>query len=172
MALKQKNPATGGLCWFLTSEITHPASGVRNRRDCALWRLSSSMAFRILGPQSMMIRKLVCIYQNHARTLNAHTSCVNALAFSSLDGRFLASGGDGASVCCSPAELHDHGFCIDLNINLWDLHEERVSTPCCSFKGPIVILACPNFLLRTDVIREIFLSCRFRHTTGLFSRSL
>jgi len=31
------------------------------------------------------------------RTLEAHRSCVNALAFSSKEGRFLASGGDGAS---------------------------------------------------------------------------
>ncbi|KAJ7851678.1 WD40 repeat-like protein [Mycena olivaceomarginata] len=54
----------------------------------------------------------------YSRKLNAHTSCVNALAFSSLDGRFLASGGD------------------DLNIHLWDLHEERVSKPCCTFQGP------------------------------------
>ncbi|KAJ7160099.1 WD40 repeat-like protein [Mycena filopes] len=54
----------------------------------------------------------------YSRKLSAHASCVNALAFSSLDGRFLASGGD------------------DLNIHLWDLHEEQVSTPCCSFRGP------------------------------------
>ncbi|KAJ7486235.1 WD40 repeat-like protein [Mycena galericulata] len=54
----------------------------------------------------------------YSRKLAAHTSCVNALAFSSLDGRFLASGGD------------------DLKIHLWDLHEEEVRTPCCSFNGP------------------------------------
>ncbi|KAJ6584005.1 WD40 repeat-like protein [Mycena vulgaris] len=54
----------------------------------------------------------------YSRKLAAHTSCVNALAFSSLDGRFLVSGGD------------------DLDIHLWDLHEEQVSTPCCSFQGP------------------------------------
>jgi hypothetical protein len=30
-----------------------------------------------------------------ARKLSAHASCVNALAFSNLDGRWLASGGDG-----------------------------------------------------------------------------
>ncbi|KAJ6582810.1 WD40-repeat-containing domain protein [Mycena sp. CBHHK59/15] len=53
-----------------------------------------------------------------SRKLSAHTSCVNALAFSSVDGRFLASGGD------------------DLNIHMWDLHEEAVSTPSSSFHGP------------------------------------
>ncbi|KAJ7163479.1 WD40 repeat-like protein, partial [Mycena crocata] len=54
----------------------------------------------------------------YSRKLVAHKSCVNALAFSSLGGRFLASGGD------------------DLDIHLWDLHEEQVNTPCCSFQGP------------------------------------
>ncbi|KAJ7643764.1 WD40 repeat-like protein [Roridomyces roridus] len=53
-------------------------------------------------------------------TLRAHHSCVNALAFSSGDGRFLASGGD------------------DLAIHLWDLHEQNagVRTPSSSFHGP------------------------------------
>ncbi|KAJ7213896.1 WD40 repeat-like protein [Mycena pura] len=53
----------------------------------------------------------------YSKNLDAHASCVNALAFSSTDGRFLASGGD------------------DLRIHLWDLHEERVSTPCCTLQG-------------------------------------
>lgn len=37
------------------------------------------------------------------RRLNSHTSCVNALTFSSGDGRFLASGGDGKLATRSPA---------------------------------------------------------------------
>ncbi|KAF7348252.1 WD40 repeat-like protein [Mycena sanguinolenta] len=63
----------------------------------------------------------------YSRKLNAHTSCVNALAFSSLDGRFLASGGD------------------DLNIHLWDLHEDRVSKPCCTFQGPLANIFVLSF---------------------------
>lgn len=37
------------------------------------------------------------------RRLNSHTSCVNALTFSSGDGRFLASGGDGKLATSFPA---------------------------------------------------------------------
>ncbi|KAJ7022762.1 WD40 repeat-like protein [Mycena alexandri] len=72
-------------------------------------------------PQFQRIRAVEALLDRgfpYSRKLNAHISCVNALAFSSLDGRFLASGGD------------------DLSIHLWDLHEEQVCTPCCSFRGP------------------------------------
>ncbi|KAJ7780750.1 WD40 repeat-like protein [Mycena maculata] len=72
-------------------------------------------------PQSQRIQAVEALLEHgfpYSRKLTAHTSCVNALAFSSLDGRFLASGGD------------------DLKIHLWDLHEEPVSTPCWSFTGP------------------------------------
>ncbi|KAJ7741331.1 WD40 repeat-like protein [Mycena metata] len=61
-------------------------------------------------PQSQRIRAVEALLDRgfpYSRKLNAHISCVNALAFSSLDGRFLASGGD------------------DLSIHLWDLHEEQ-----------------------------------------------
>ncbi|KAJ7274164.1 WD40 repeat-like protein [Mycena rebaudengoi] len=60
----------------------------------------------------------------YSKKLTTHTSCVNALAFSSGDGRFLASGGD------------------DLNIHMWDLHENESHTPSglrspsSSFSGP------------------------------------
>ncbi|KAJ3573186.1 hypothetical protein NP233_g2603 [Leucocoprinus birnbaumii] len=50
--------------------------------------------------------------------LNAHTSCVNALAFTNGEGQFLASGGD------------------DLNIYLWDFYQEDVRAPIGSFVGP------------------------------------
>ncbi|KAE9408863.1 WD40 repeat-like protein [Gymnopus androsaceus JB14] len=54
-----------------------------------------------------------------SRKLRAHTSCINALAFSSdTGGRFLASGGD------------------DLQIHLWDFHQEDVTEPCHTFIGP------------------------------------
>ncbi|KAF9013305.1 WD40 repeat-like protein [Cyathus striatus] len=52
----------------------------------------------------------------YSRKLSAHTSCVNALAFSS-GGRFLASGGD------------------DLKVHLWDFHQEDVKAPCLTLRG-------------------------------------
>ncbi|KAF7299756.1 WD40 repeat-like protein [Mycena chlorophos] len=52
-----------------------------------------------------------------SRALDRHTSCVNALAFSSLDGRFLASGGD------------------DLDIHLWDVHSENLRGPLHTLRG-------------------------------------
>ncbi|KAG5723029.1 hypothetical protein E4T56_gene1942, partial [Termitomyces sp. T112] len=52
--------------------------------------------------------------------LAAHTSCVNTLAFSSGQGRFLASGGD------------------DFRIYLWDFHQEDVTVPIYNLCGPKV----------------------------------
>ncbi|KAH9975631.1 WD40 repeat-like protein [Russula compacta] len=54
----------------------------------------------------------------YSRKLIGHSSCVNALAFSSGEGRWLASAGD------------------DRIVQLWDLHQEDVTTPSCSFSGP------------------------------------
>ncbi|RDB14747.1 DDB1- and CUL4-associated factor 5 [Hypsizygus marmoreus] len=54
----------------------------------------------------------------YSRHLVGHESCINALTFSSGDGRFLASGGD------------------DLNILLWDFHQEDLRAPACSLRGP------------------------------------
>ncbi|KAJ7701447.1 WD40 repeat-like protein [Mycena rosella] len=90
-----------------------------SRRRPALIRDLSRPNLR--HPQLHRIQAVEALLQRgfpYSRKLAAHSSCVNALAFSSLDGRFLASGGD------------------DLNIHLWDLHEEQVTTPCCSFRGP------------------------------------
>jgi len=53
----------------------------------------------------------------YSRKLIGHSSCVNTLAFSSGGGRWLASAGD------------------DLVVNLWDLHQEDVTTPSFSFSG-------------------------------------
>ncbi|KAJ8691284.1 hypothetical protein PTI98_010872 [Pleurotus ostreatus] len=53
----------------------------------------------------------------YSRKLCGHTSCVNALAFSS-DGQFLASGGD------------------DCVVYLWDFHQDDLHRPMCSFTGP------------------------------------
>ncbi|KAI9507367.1 WD40 repeat-like protein [Russula earlei] len=52
------------------------------------------------------------------RKLIGHTSCVNDLAFSSGEGRWLVSAGD------------DHA------VKLWDLHKEDVTSPSFSFSGP------------------------------------
>ncbi|EKM79218.1 hypothetical protein AGABI1DRAFT_128379 [Agaricus bisporus var. burnettii JB137-S8] len=54
----------------------------------------------------------------YSRSLNAHQSCINALAFSNGEGQFLASGGD------------------DLKILLWDFYQEDVREPIGSFIGP------------------------------------
>ncbi|KAH9991247.1 WD40 repeat-like protein [Russula vinacea] len=54
----------------------------------------------------------------YSRKLIGHSSCVNALAFSSGEGRWLASAGD------------------DRVVKLWDLHQEDVKEPSCSFSGP------------------------------------
>ncbi|KAJ7439203.1 WD40 repeat-like protein [Mycena latifolia] len=97
------------------------ANYLRSRRRPPLIPDHKTHAPSIWRPQSHRIQAVEALLEHgfpYSRKLAAHTSCVNALAFSSLDGRFLASGGD------------------DLNIHLWDLHEEQVDTPCCSFRGP------------------------------------
>ncbi|TFK24981.1 WD40 repeat-like protein [Coprinopsis marcescibilis] len=53
----------------------------------------------------------------YSRRLHSHTSCVNALAFSSGDGRFLASGGD------------------DLRLRLWDTHQDDLTQPSINLHG-------------------------------------
>lgn len=56
---------------------------------------------------------------HYSTVLRAHTSCVNALAISRAEGRYLASGGD------------------DLCIRLWDLTQDLNSVkPCATFLGP------------------------------------
>ena len=58
----------------------------------------------------------------NTRKLTAHKSCVNYLAFSRHDGRWLASAGD--------------DFCVQL----WDFSQEDVKRPAYAFTGPIVSL--------------------------------
>ncbi|KAH8818796.1 WD40 repeat-like protein [Flagelloscypha sp. PMI_526] len=64
-----------------------------------------------------IITKLCSTFPFSRRLTGAHTSCVNALAFSN-GGRWLASGGD------------------DLKIQLWDFHQDNLSRPSSSFVGP------------------------------------
>jgi len=54
----------------------------------------------------------------YSRSLSGHSSCVNSLAFSNGDGRFLASGGD------------------DLQIQLFDFQTEDLEHPSLSLVGP------------------------------------
>ncbi|KAN0129519.1 WD40 repeat-like protein [Lactarius tabidus] len=55
----------------------------------------------------------------YSRKITGHNSCVNALAFSPGDGRWLASAGD------------------DRVVKLWDLHQDDLVAPSCSFSGPV-----------------------------------
>ncbi|KAJ7069459.1 WD40 repeat-like protein [Mycena amicta] len=70
-----------------------------------------STLYRPLRQRQQAVETLLANGFPYSRNLDKHSLCVNALAFSSLDGRFLASGGD------------------DLDIHLWDLHEDNVRTP-------------------------------------------
>ncbi|KAF9061447.1 WD40-repeat-containing domain protein [Rhodocollybia butyracea] len=64
----------------------------------------------------------------YSTKMRAHSSCINALAFSSQGGRFLASGGD------------------DLQIHIWDFHqEEATAEPCHTFRGPRNNIFCLEF---------------------------
>jgi len=62
----------------------------------------------------------------YSKNLSMHTSCVNSLALSTGDGRFLASGGD------------------DPFVYIWDLYQENLVQPTCGFighKGNVFTLA-------------------------------
>lgn len=98
------------------------------------------MVFRIQGhppraPRSLTSNLMYCV-----RKLFGHSSCVNALAFSSGDGRFLASGGDGKSLglCTSGYHSLRLRYFIDMQIQIWDFHQNDVNVPSCSFRGPRV----------------------------------
>lgn len=65
-----------------------------------------------------------------------HTSCVNSLTLSSGDGRFLASGGDGAYSfkCLTSSDLISYTG-TDPFVYLWDLHQDELTQPTCGFIG-------------------------------------
>lgn len=68
------------------------------------------------------------------RKLQGHRSCVNALAFSSGDGQWLASGGDGwlfrSNIAMLALITHK-----DLAVQLYDFHQQDIKKPSCSFLG-------------------------------------
>ena len=71
------------------------------------------------------------------RKLTGHNSCVNALAFSLGDGRWLASAGDGESSFLLQYALRTVAQ-TDHVVKLWDLHQDNLVAPSCSFSGPAV----------------------------------
>jgi hypothetical protein len=72
-----------------------------------------------------------------ARKLSAHVSCVNTMTFSRGDGRWLASGGDGARIVIH-ARAHLMFFRKDRNILLWDFHQPDLTQPAQALFGPRV----------------------------------
>ncbi|KAJ3934281.1 MAG: WD40 repeat-like protein [Lentinula lateritia] len=64
---------------------------------------------------------------HYSTKLRAHSSCINALALSSNGGRFLASGGD------------------DLDVHLWDFHQEDIKKPYHTLVGPRNNIFCLEF---------------------------
>ncbi|KDQ62603.1 hypothetical protein JAAARDRAFT_171107 [Jaapia argillacea MUCL 33604] len=91
--MPRNNPATLGPTEQLTSRVSH-----RARSDAAANLLNQGFPY--------------------SKKLSSHTSCVNALVFSSGEGRWLASAGD------------------DLRVLLWDFHQEDISRPSAMFLGP------------------------------------
>ncbi|KAI9464962.1 WD40 repeat-like protein [Lactarius psammicola] len=76
----------------------------------------------------------------YSRKLTGHSSCVNALAFSPGDGRWLASAGD------------------DRVIKLWDLHQENLIAPSRSFSALLPCLChvrggADDTILKYDLTR-------------------
>lgn len=111
--------------------------------------MNSEFASRLRG-RSRMIEPLLDHGLPYSRKLCGHTSCVNALAFSS-DGQFLASGGD------------------DCVVYLWDFHQDDLHRPMCSFTGPhgnifnLAFSARKQYLLSGGSDKPIF---RFDVATG------
>ena len=74
------------------------------------------------------------------RSLPGHNSGVNVLTFSK-DGRCLVSGGDGASIVFSYPDrpsLTFRSLSTDLQLRLWDFHQDDLTTSFSSCIGPRV----------------------------------
>ena len=71
------------------------------------------------------------------RVLYGHKSCVNALAFSSGDGHYMASAGDGMADQYMPRSVSNEVLQSDHIVRLWDLYREEVEITS-AFSGPTV----------------------------------
>ncbi|KAH8114456.1 WD40 repeat-like protein [Phellopilus nigrolimitatus] len=92
---------------------------------------------RQMRPQIPVARVNASIFESrfpYSKKLTAHKSCVNAIAFSHGDGRWLASAGD------------------DMRILLWDFHQETVDDPSSISVGHTANIFCLDFSARTQFI--------------------
>ena len=124
------------------SRATHWATRVKRsarhvKRACSSWstcRSSLSLSWGSLFAASISPRRGPSIPADPllCRRLTAHTSCVNALAWSG-NGRWLASAGDGKqikSVIAPIAPATRHGQYTDRRVLLWDFHPlDNLSAP-------------------------------------------
>jgi hypothetical protein len=80
------------------------------------------------------------------RKLSAHKSCVNYLAFSRNDGRWLASAGDGKVMfdsryyCDWLTTCIAWAFRLDFRVQLWDFNQDDIQRPSQTYAGPTVSL--------------------------------
>ena len=72
------------------------------------------------------------------RKLRSHDSCVNAVAFSSNDGRWLGTGGDGLFTPVLPKLYYLWNYILpwlDRRLLIWDLWQEDIEKPVHTFLG-------------------------------------
>ena len=118
---------------LISSSIVRPYGTTQSRQN---------LIQSILGrgfPYSRFVSS--CFYVNKRltwpyRKLSRHSSCVNTITFSN-DGRWLASAGDGAWYHFS-GRNHAEPIAPDPYIFLWDFHQDNLTGPSHSFRGPRV----------------------------------
>ncbi|KAJ3534353.1 hypothetical protein NMY22_g6964 [Coprinellus aureogranulatus] len=112
------------------------------------------MGSRTRGENLLAVRTSPSLrFLTSSRRLSSHTSCVNALAFSSGDGQFLASGGD------------------DLRVKLWDFHQDDVKSPSHELVGPVV--SSPDLSGRRELSpdpRAIYSPSPFQRIIDIYTR--